>query len=103
MLVLAAAPGHAQRLFSGFYGSTPPRFPTEHSFRGGFTFCRLMFDRNRREKRGWDTDYPGADINFSIRLSELTKTRISRAANGTDPEFVVVQLGINVVLYALTH
>ena len=41
------------------------------SFTGAFNFCRIMFASNRREKRGWDTDYPGADINFSIRLAEL--------------------------------
>jgi hypothetical protein len=50
-----------------------------------------MFPSNRREKRGWETDYPGADINFSIRLSELTKTRIIKQSSG-DPEYVVVRL-----------
>jgi hypothetical protein len=39
---------------------------------------------------GWRTDYPGADINFSVRLSELTKTRVPRAADG-DPDHVVIQ------------
>ena len=34
--------------------------------------------REAREKRGWSTDYPGADINFSIRLAELTKTRVAK-------------------------
>jgi len=52
----------------------------------------VMFSSNRREKRGWDTDYPGADINFSIRLSELTRTRVAKQASGTDPEYVVVRL-----------
>ena len=83
---------YAQRIFAGFYGTTPPRFPNDHSFQGSFTFCRMMFTSNRREKRGWDTDYPGADINFSIRLSELTRTRVARQTNGTDPEYVVVRL-----------
>jgi hypothetical protein len=64
--------------------------PDANSFTGGFNFCRLMFTSNRREKRGWDTDYPGADINFSIRLSELTKTRVTRQPGG-DPEYVVVR------------
>ena len=41
-----------------------------------------MYEQVRREDggQGWWTDYPDADINFSIRLSELTKTRISRQA-----------------------
>src|SRR5262245_20778805 len=64
---------HAQQIWGGFYGRTPPRFPTPASFGGGFTFCRIMFDSDRREKQGWGTDYPGADINFSIRLAQLTK------------------------------
>src|SRR3954464_6784711 len=89
---MSVSTGYAQRIFAGFYGTTPPRFPTDHSFQGTFTFCRVMFSSNRREKRGWDTDYPGADINFSIRLSELTKTRVARQVTGTDPEYVTVRL-----------
>lgn len=92
VLFAGAGTGYAQRIFAGFYGSTPPRRPTAESFQGGFTFCRVMFTSNRREKRGWETDYPGADINFSIRLSELTKTRVARQTTGTDPEYVVVRL-----------
>ena len=84
--------GHAQQIFRGYYGSTPPRFPTQTTFKGAFNFCRGMFASNRREKRGWDTDYPGADINFSIRLSELTKTRVSMDAASGDPDHVVVRL-----------
>ena len=92
ILALGAGVGYAQRIFAGFYGSTPPRWPTATSFQGSFTFCRAMFQSNRREKRGWDTDYPGADINFSIRLSELTKARVTRQDNSDEPEYVVVRL-----------
>ena len=84
--------GYAQRIFSGFYGSAPPRFPTAATFTGKFNFCRVMFTSNRREKRGWSTDYPGADINFSIRLSELTKVRVAHQQSGDDPDYVVVRL-----------
>src|SRR5688572_14859576 len=44
-----------------------------------FSFCRLMFTSIRREAAGsgWRTDYPNADINFMIRVSELTKTPVS--------------------------
>ncbi len=92
LLAVGVGAGSAQRIFAGFYGSTPPRFPTANSFQGAFTFCRAMFTSDRREKRGWSTDFPGADINFSIRLSELTKTRTIRQPASTDPEYVVVRL-----------
>jgi len=53
----------------------------------GFTFCRLRYQNIRRaRKSGWGDDYPQADFNFMVRLSELTKTRISRWNNG-DPGF----------------
>ena len=96
-LLVCAVPVLAQGPFiwGGYYGRTPPRFPTETSFNGGFNFCRAMFQSNRREKQGWATDYPGADINFSIRLSELTKVqvRMRPAEQGPDlPDAVVVRL-----------
>src|SRR5689334_432819 len=90
-VAMCAAVGYAQQIFSGYYGYTPPRYPTANSFKGAFNMCRLQFTSNRREKRGWDTDYPGADINFSVRLAELTRTRITKQTNHTDPEYVVVR------------
>ncbi len=93
MLVASAA--FAQRIWYGGYGYTPPRFPTRDSFTGSFNFCRAMFDSNRREKRGWSTDYPGADLNFSTRLAELTRTPVTMrhdAEEGESPDAVVVRL-----------
>jgi hypothetical protein len=56
----------------------------------GFTFCRLRYQNTRRaRKSGWGDDYPQADYNLLVRLSELTKTRISRWNNG-DPGFANV-------------
>jgi hypothetical protein len=95
LLAIGVGIGHAQQIFRGYYGSTPPKFATATTFKGAFNFCRAMFSSNRREKRGWDTDYPGADINFSIRLSELTKTRVSKEPEGGDPDHVVVRLTDN--------
>jgi uncharacterized protein DUF4159 len=86
---------YAQQIWAGGYGTTPPRFPTPTSFTGRFNFCRVMFSSDRREKHGWDTDYPGADINFSIRLSELTKADVKMdRGDGEDvtPDAVVVRL-----------
>src|SRR5918993_3097449 len=76
LAVIAVATTAAAQIWAGGYGRTPPRFPTATTFSGGFNFCRVMFQSDRREKQGWATDYPGADINFSIRLSELTKAQI---------------------------
>ena len=50
---------------------------------------------DRREKRGWSTDYPGADFNFSTRLAELTKAPVTMrqdAEEGEAPDAVVVRL-----------
>src|SRR3954462_5336987 len=94
LIAIGAGVGSAQQIFSGYYGYTPPRFPTASSFKGAFNMCRVMFTSNRREKRGWDTDYPGADINFSIRLGELTRTRVGMSegsGEGDEPEYVVVR------------
>jgi hypothetical protein len=56
----------------------------------GFTFCRLRYQNVRRaRKSGWGDDYPQADYNFMVRLTELTRTPISRWNNG-DPGFANV-------------
>jgi hypothetical protein len=56
----------------------------------GFTFCRLRYQNIRRaRKSGWGDDYPQADNNLMVRLSELTKTTISRWNDG-EPGFANV-------------
>src|SRR5580765_7226590 len=96
ILVVGVAVGYAQQIWAGGYGNRePPRFPTQNTFAGSFNFCRIMFTSDRREKSGWRTDYPGADINFSIRLAELTKADVKMdnrgGAEGGDPDAVVVR------------
>ena len=54
-----------------------------------FTICRLMYNEGRRFAGGWRTDYPLGDRNLSIRFSELTKTRVSRAGDGSKNHYVV--------------
>ena len=73
-VVLAGADALArQRRFGGRFP-----IPTEQSFDGGFNFCRAAFRTGRYGRGGgWGVDYPDADVNFSIRLSELTRTRVS--------------------------
>lgn len=92
--------GYAGQIWAGgFGGRTAPRFPTPTTFGGGFNFCRVMFQSDHREKQGWGTDYPGADINFSVRLAELTKVQIKRRTDDDAesegehlPDAVVVRL-----------
>jgi Domain of unknown function (DUF4159) len=71
----------------------PAKFARPDSFGHGFNFCRAAYTSGRREAggQGWSTDYPDAELNFSIRLSELTKTRVTKDSHGR-PEHLVVRL-----------
>jgi len=57
----------------------PPQRPDGH-----LAGCHMLYTSVRREANGsgWRTDYPWAQRNLLIRLSELTKTRISVGAPG---------------------
>jgi hypothetical protein len=89
-LALAAA-ANAQRYFRE--GSFATRYAPAVMPDASFVICRLSYTQVRREASGigWETDYPYAEINLMTRLSELTKTRISRDDNG-DPNFYVIRL-----------
>ena len=78
--------------FGGFR-RYPPRFPKATTFGHGFNFCRAIYTSTRAEAggQGWGTDYPDADLNFSIRLSELTRTRVSMDTDGR-PDYLTVRL-----------
>jgi hypothetical protein len=93
-LALAAGVGAQDYLQweRGVFRSNVPRFPTAESFDGSFNFCRLFYTSVRREYggQGWWTDYSAADKNFMIRLSELTKTRVSQDPEG-EPNHLVVR------------
>jgi len=93
MLLLAlAAAAHveAQRRGGGRI-SQYVRKATPQDSDGAFHFCRVAFRRGRGDGGDWSVDYPRADINLSIRLSELTKTRVSFDAQ-KEPNNVVVFL-----------
>jgi uncharacterized protein DUF4159 len=70
-----------------------PRFAPDNFNDGALTICKLMFTSVRREANGygWSTDYPFGAINLMIRVSELTKTRISKQVSGA-PQYWVVRL-----------
>ncbi|MEY4635134.1 MAG: hypothetical protein RJA55_932 [Acidobacteriota bacterium] len=84
-ILLATSLAEAQRGFRGGRGrfgsesGAPPRFAGEADFDGKFHICRLMYTQVRQQNlgMGWGTDYPFAEINLSIRLSELTKTTVA--------------------------
>ena len=65
------------------------RLATADDFDGRFNFCRLFYDGNRNGG-SWRTDFPNADINMSIRLAELTKTRVAFDPSG-QPKHLLVQ------------
>ena len=84
VMALAAHAAYGQyRQFRGRQRFTPP-VATSGSFDGAWHFCRLAYSG-----RGWATDYPDADYNFSTRLSELTKTVVSRSATGEVQPLIV--------------
>ena len=90
-LASAAAAQFGRGFGFGFRSRFPPRFPKADTFGQGFNFCRGIYTSTRGEAggQGWSTDYPDADLNFSTRLGELTKTTISRQANGDPNHFVI--------------
>jgi len=46
-----------------------------------FTFARVRYS-SLGQRWGWDTDYPESDINFSLRLGELTTIQVNRDKQG---------------------
>jgi len=91
LVVTATLAAQEPFMWRGWGRRVPPRFPTAESFDGRFNFCRLMFTSRWREPSGsgWNTDYPGADLNFPIRLGELSKVQISRQPSGDANHLVV--------------
>jgi hypothetical protein len=85
LLVLAASTAIAQFNRGLPYGT---RLATERDFDGRFNFCRLVYQGNRNGG-SWTTDYPNADINMSIRLAELTRTRVSTTGGGQPNHLLV--------------
>lgn len=88
--IVAVGGAHAQGYRFG-EGSLPARYAPDHMPDGSFVVCRLAYRSVRSEPMGigWQTDYPFAEINLTTRLSELTKTRVSRRENGEPNHFVV--------------
>jgi hypothetical protein len=92
LVAVVAAAQFGRRGFGGFRAS----FATAKDFDGHFHFCRWVYQASLDGDGGnWNADWPRADINLSIRLSELTKADVSKDSAGepnhllirfTDPE-----------------
>jgi hypothetical protein len=92
---IAASVSAAQfgRNRGGFgFGARGLTFATPDDFDGGFQFCRIVFRSSYEgDGNGWEVDWPRADENLSIRLSELTRTPVSMD-DGRQPKHLLVRL-----------
>lgn len=88
--VLAGVSAYAQ--FRRGFGRAGTRLATAADFDGRFHYCRVVYRAAMDGVGGnWSTDYPNADINLSVRLSELTKTGVSFEGRG-NPNHLLVSL-----------
>lgn len=92
VLVAASAAVVAAQRFGRFAPRALP-VATADSFDGSFQYCRAVYrGMQGGVGGGWTTDYPDADRNLSIRLSELTKTPVSMDPQTREPNHLIVQL-----------
>ncbi|HUR36005.1 MAG TPA: DUF4159 domain-containing protein [Vicinamibacterales bacterium] len=96
LIAVVASLGFAQRGRGGrggrgLYSGRPARYATLDDFKGGFQFCRVVFRQGNGDGAGWNVDWPRADINLSIRLSELTRTPVTMDAT-SEPETLLISL-----------
>ena len=88
--VFVAAAGVAQGQFGRRFFE--PQVATNLDFDGQFHYCRLVYSSALNGRGGgWTTDYPNADINMSIRLSELTRIDVSKDGTG-QPNHLLVRI-----------
>ena len=96
VVALSAAAGVAYAQLGGFGtlrgeqgdpAELPPREWPDRNVAG----CHMLYASVRREANGsgWRTDYPWAQRNLLIRLSELTKVRVSSLATNVPHVYLV--------------
>ena len=93
ILALVASEVIAQRR-GGLYGrQAMGTWASPESLDSGvFQFCRLVFRQSANgDGDGWGVDFPRADENLSVRLSELTKAPVSTDESGR-PNHVLLRL-----------
>ncbi len=89
---LLAAATHLEAQRRGFgRGYQSLRMATPADSDGAFHFCRVLYRSGRGNGGTWGVDYPRADVNLSIRLSELTKARVS-FDEVREPNHLVIRL-----------
>src|SRR6187431_2684838 len=90
IVLLVASFGWAQ--FRRMDSSIDAHLARPETYDGRFHYCRAVYRQNPRGDGGsWLTDYPLADIDLSIRVSELTKIAVSFEAPG-QPNHLIVRL-----------
>jgi hypothetical protein len=92
LMLLASGYAYAQIGRGGFRGldqqllgplrgeqGDPAEFAPEEQPDRNFVACRILYESVRREANGagWRTDYPWGERHLMLRLSELTRTRVS--------------------------
>jgi hypothetical protein len=91
-LALLIASGAWAQFGRGGNSSIAAHAARPDSFDGRFHYCRGVYRMNPAGDGGsWLTDYPLADIDLSIRISELTKMRVGFDPGG-QPQHLIVQL-----------
>lgn len=92
-MVLAVATAATAQYRRGLgSGGRRATFAKMDDYDGTFQFCRAVFEADRNGDGGnWSVDSPQADLNLSIRLSELTKTSVGRGPDG-EPNHLYVRL-----------
>jgi hypothetical protein len=76
--IAALVAGAASAQFRRGFGFRVKRMTLE-DYNGAFLFCRIEFRTSYEgDGNGWEVDYPRADINLTFRLSELTKTPVTK-------------------------
>ena len=69
-----------------------PQAAADQGYDGGFRFCRIRFNTSPEgDGAGWYVDYPRADENLSLRLSQLTRIPVTTVGEG-EPVRLVLQL-----------
>ena len=91
--VLAAGAAAYAQIWIGGGRGYPAKWAKATDFDGSWVYCRGYYRPARREPSGsgWDTDYPNAEHNFSVRLAELTRVRV-KFDDRREPNFVVMPL-----------
>jgi hypothetical protein len=92
MLGLLVAPIAGAQFRRGGYFGRQAQYAKRGDFDGSFQFCRIVFRRAPYgDGGGWNADFPRADENLSIRLSELTKTSVGFTGEAS-PKHLLVNL-----------